>query len=39
MLLFTLVRACPEFCVRHNMTERSIYAKQNEAKERGDCRT
>ena len=29
------VGACPEFCVRHNMTERSIYAKQNEAKERG----
>jgi hypothetical protein len=26
-------------CVRHNMTNRSIYAnKQNEAEERGDCR-
>lgn len=31
-------RACPEFCVRHNMTYRSIYAKQNEAEERGDRR-
>ena len=32
-------RGCPEFCVRGiNMTNRIIYAKQNEVEERSHCR-
>ena len=32
-------RGCPEFCVRSiNMTNRIIYAKQNEVEERSHCR-